>query len=103
MKKRVKYIQKSLFGDDEMRSVIVSKPIEYDENMTCMVSMLHLVFRAYGLQNYRHLPRIYSIALVNAIKKDRSILQHLLAGNKIRYKVSRDDFGNIKNVEAFKK
>lgn len=108
MKKKKVYIQRSLFGEDEIISVTENKPIQYDPYIKGAVDMfcriVQIQSKLPGLPSRQakivHLPRRYMDAFCRSALKDRNFLSHFLSGGRFTFTLERDEYGQIKAAQA---
>lgn len=109
MKKKKTYVQKLLFGEDELLSVTIKKPKEYDQYMQGAADMFLQMIgaineaerRKYQSQMLiRHLPRLYMENFLKMMLNDRKSLLRFLCGSKVVFDVQRDELGEIRSIQA---
>lgn len=102
-RKRRVFVQKMLFGEDEMRYVEQScRRTAYTDYWQgaadMMLAMLSQLPRERSAM--RNLNRQYMQAVCKCILRDREALTRFRNGAAFRFYVERDEYGEIKNVKA---
>lgn len=109
MRKKKTYVQKSLFGEDELVSVTIKKQTNYDQYMQGAADMfLQMVGTINEAEEgkyrnqmlLRHLPRLYMQSFLKTILKDRNSLLRFLRGNKVTFQIEKDELNEKRTIQA---
>lgn len=102
-RKRRVFVQKMLFGEDEMRYVEQScRRTTYTDYWQGAADMMLALLSEMPKERaaLRNLNRQYMQAVCKCILRDREALTRFRNGAEFRFYVERDEYGEIKNVKA---